>query len=213
MIFLLNLQWLPLRTKGGVRSFTKFNFMKKLISILAAMLVTAAIASAETGGGEALLESIEMSEALSSKAMVEPLDETLYDEVLTHVNDYVAYLNATGVPVSATKVNQWMAMNKGFFTNQQLTTISEKLTKLDEENYNTLLMVEYKDPTISLVLSIVFGCLGVDRFYIGKIGAGVGKLLTAGGLGIWWLIDIFCIQDATRDVNYEELNEFLAMLK
>lgn len=187
--------------------------MKKLISILAAMLVSAAIASAETSGGEALLESIEMSEALSSKAMVEPLDETLYDEVLTHVNDYVAYLNATGVPVSATKVNQWMAMNKGFFTNQQLMTISEKLTKLDEENYNTLLMVEYKDPTISLVLSVVFGYLGVDRFYIGKIGAGVGKLLTAGGLGIWWLIDIFCIQDATRDVNYEELNEFLAMLK
>ena len=158
--------------------------MKKFLSILAAILVTAAIASAETSGGEALLESIEMSEALSSKAMVEPLDETLYDDVLTHVNDYVAYLNATGVPVSATKVNQWMAMNKGFFTNQQLTAISEKLTKLDEENYNTLLMVEYKDPTISLVLSIVFGYLGVDRFYIGKIGAGVGKLLTAGGLGI-----------------------------
>ena len=80
--------------------------MKKFLSILAAILVTAAIASAETSGGEALLESIEMSEALSSKAMVEPLDETLYDEVLTHVNDYVAYLNATGVPVSATKVNQ-----------------------------------------------------------------------------------------------------------
>ena len=32
--------------------------MKKFLSILAAILVTAAIASAETSGGEALLESI-----------------------------------------------------------------------------------------------------------------------------------------------------------
>lgn len=187
--------------------------MKKFISILAAILVTAAIASAETSGGEAMLESIEMSEALSSKAVVAPLDESLYDEVLTHVNDYVAYLNATGVPISATKVNQWMVMNKKFFTNQHLISISEELTRLDEENYGNLLLVEYKDPTVSLLLSIFLGGLGVDRFYIGNVGAGIGKLLTAGGLGVWWLIDIFCIQDATKKANYNELNEFLALIQ
>lgn len=106
-----------------------------------------------------------------------------------------------------------MAMNKKFFTNQQLMSISETLAGLDEENYQNLVLVDYKDPTVSLILSIFLGTLGVDRFYIGKIGAGVGKLLTFGGLGVWWLIDIFCIQDATKDVNYEEFNEFLALLQ
>ncbi|MBO8479906.1 MAG: TM2 domain-containing protein [Bacteroidetes bacterium] len=106
-----------------------------------------------------------------------------------------------------------MAMNKKFFTNQQLMSISETLSGLDEENYQNLVLVDYKDPTVSLILSIFVGTLGVDRFYIGKIGAGVGKLLTFGGLGVWWLIDIFCIQDATKDVNYEEFNEFLALLQ
>jgi len=39
------------------------------------------------------------------------------------------------------------------------------------------------------LLSLFLGELGVDRFYVGKIGTGVAKLLTAGGCGVWWLID------------------------
>ena len=39
------------------------------------------------------------------------------------------------------------------------------------------------------LLSIFLGYLGVDRFYVGKIGTGILKLITGGGCGIWWLID------------------------
>jgi len=39
------------------------------------------------------------------------------------------------------------------------------------------------------LLSLFLGELGVDRFYVGKIGTGVVKLLTLGGCGVWWLID------------------------
>lgn len=44
-----------------------------------------------------------------------------------------------------------------------------------------------------LVMSIIFGALGVDRFIMGKIGTGILKLITFGGLGIWWLVDIILI--------------------
>lgn len=43
------------------------------------------------------------------------------------------------------------------------------------------------------LLSLFLGVLGVDRFYLGKIGSGVAKLLTFGGLGIWYLIDLIVI--------------------
>lgn len=47
-----------------------------------------------------------------------------------------------------------------------------------------------KDKTTALILSILLGTLGVDRFYLGYTGMGVLKLLTGGCFGILWIIDI-----------------------
>ena len=44
-----------------------------------------------------------------------------------------------------------------------------------------------------MILSILVGGLGVDRFYLGYTGLGILKLLTGGVLGILWLIDIIRI--------------------
>jgi TM2 domain-containing membrane protein YozV len=35
----------------------------------------------------------------------------------------------------------------------------------------------------------VLGYIGADRFYRGEVALGVIKLLTVGGLGLWYLID------------------------
>jgi TM2 domain-containing membrane protein YozV len=46
---------------------------------------------------------------------------------------------------------------------------------------------------ITLIMSIIFGTIGVDRFIMGHVGLGILKLITAGGLGIWWLVDLILI--------------------
>lgn len=43
------------------------------------------------------------------------------------------------------------------------------------------------------LLSLFLGLFGIDRFYLGKVGTGILKLLTFGGIGIWAVIDLAII--------------------
>lgn len=59
---------------------------------------------------------------------------------------------------------------------------------------------------LTLIMSIFFGTLGVDRFIMGKVGTGILKLITFGGCGIWWLIDLILIATKHPFENVEWIN-------
>ncbi|CEG86853.1 TM2 domain-containing protein [Propionibacterium freudenreichii] len=62
--------------------------------------------------------------------------------------------------------------------------------------------VSDKNRTAALLLCIFLGGLGVHRFYAGKVGTGIVWLLTAGCLGIGWIVDIIMIATGSfRDIN------------
>ena len=47
-----------------------------------------------------------------------------------------------------------------------------------------------------------------EWFLLGDTGLGVLKLLTCGGCGIWWLIDLFTVQKKTRQYNYQKFIQY-----
>lgn len=64
-----------------------------------------------------------------------------------------------------------------------------------------------KSQLIALILAIFVGGLGIHRFYLGYTGIGIAQLLTAGGCGIWTLIDIIRIATGDlgpKDGSYDE---------
>ena len=101
------------------------------------------------------------------------------------------------------KVDMFMMMNNKYLPESQILFIRERLLAADESKEGLLHAIQFKDPMISLVLSLLTGQLGVDRFFIGDTGLGIGKLITCGGLGIWTIIDWFLIMNATREKNFE----------
>lgn len=50
-----------------------------------------------------------------------------------------------------------------------------------------------KNRTVTLLLCLFLGYLGIHRFYVGKTGTGILYLFTAGLAGIGILVDFFSI--------------------
>lgn len=111
--------------------------------------------------------------------------------------------------MDAQKVDMFMMSNAKYFESHQISMIRERLIMLDDSKWASISTIQYNDPTTSLLISIIGGSLGIDRFVIGDTVIGVGKLLTCGGFGIWTVIDWFMIQGATREKNMQKIQRFL----
>ena len=108
------------------------------------------------------------------------------------------------------QIDQLIMMHSSKLSPEYIEPIRERLVNMDYTQA-VILLGDLKDTTLVLILSILVGQLGIDRFFIGDIGMGVGKLVTFGGCGIWWLVDLCFIMDATRKRNSEKLLQSLSM--
>ena len=111
--------------------------------------------------------------------------------------------------MEAQKVDMFIITNAKFFHSHHVPAIREKLLNMDDSKWSIIQTLQFKDPTLILIVSLLGGALGIDRFIIGDTGLGVGKLLTCGGFGIWAIIDWFLIMDATRDKNMTKLQQIM----
>jgi hypothetical protein len=98
-------------------------------------------------------------------------------------------------PVDTFTLSAW-AKTKVIQPNTQVTDVETNRTFAASQIPGVFSDKEY---IIALLFSIFLGYLGIDRFYMGQVGMGIGKLLTGGGCGVWWLIDVILI--ATRSSN------------
>jgi TM2 domain-containing membrane protein YozV len=126
-------------------------------------------------------------------------------------------VSTTEVPAPAVNVDSkkeervrfWLSANANKLPESQLHVLKDKMMQMSDADLDRISYINFTDPTMMLIISIFFGMVGVDRFALGDIGLGVGKLLTCGGIYIWWIVDFFYIMDATKEKNMQKLNTVL----
>lgn len=117
--------------------------------------------------------------------------------------------------------NLFLMLLGGKISTEQKLMINDKLDNIDEKKFNNLSLIPFKNPLIAVVLGIVFGIFGVDRFYQGNIKLGVLKLviwlvgmltfLLFIGIFILWalyiyvLVDLFFVYKAVQNDNYQKI--------
>ena len=79
--------------------------------------------------------------------------------------------------------------------------IKKTLSPEDQLQFDMIYNSQKKDPSIALILGVLLGCLGVDRFYTADYLIGALKFVTIGGFFIWWIVDLFLIVNAANKRN------------
>ena len=104
-------------------------------------------------------------------------------------------------------LNTSCKVNTRYLTKCNVNSTTYCLGRREFSKYTTCKTVAGHKWSVALVLSILFGGFGVDRFYLGHWQEGVGKLFSFGGFGIWTLIDTILISIGylkPADVQYEQ---------
>lgn len=106
------------------------------------------------------------------------------------------------------KVDMFLMSNSDKLPAEMIPMIREKLLAADEDKYAVLCSMELQNPTVILILSLLLGSLGIDRFMLGDIGMGVLKLLTGGVCGILTIIDWFTVMKKAKQNNANKILQF-----
>ena len=91
------------------------------------------------------------------------------------------------------KAKVTLGINSNRPENSGVAPPSPTITGIAKQRYVESNRSTGKDWLTTFLFSFFLGHLGVDRFYTGRVGLGLGKVLTCGGCGIWALIDLILL--------------------
>lgn len=103
------------------------------------------------------------------------------------------------------KIDFYLLSNHGKFPEEKLGFLKNRLHTVSDERLDLLTTLKLKNPALILVVSLLLGIFGVDRFLLGDTGLAVFKLLTLGGFGFFFIIDWFLVYRRAKDKNYNKV--------
>lgn len=113
------------------------------------------------------------------------------------------------IKMDSQKVDMYLMSHAKYFESHQIGLVRDMLINADDSRMLHVQSISLKDPTTTIIVSLLAGSLGIDRFMLGDTGMGIGKLLTCGGLGIWTIVDWFMVMGRAREINFQSISRAL----
>ena len=163
-------------------------------------------------------ENKNLSEAEEEEEEIDnDADNTNEQQVENRVDEDITPINDVKVLSKDELVKNFLSEHENYFPELKIKHINAKLQKLSEEDLRELNFLSLHNPKRMTILSVGLGLLGVDRMVIGKTGTGVLKLFSfffgiVPGI-IWWIVDIFKIEELTQQCNFEKLMQELSYIQ
>lgn len=101
-------------------------------------------------------------------------------------------------------VNAFMLAKGDWFAPEKADAIKSQLMGASDSYFKAAVAADYRDPEMMLIWALA----GIDRFFLDDTLMGVLKVVTGGGLGIWWIIDLFSIKKRTFEYNFNLISTF-----
>lgn len=96
---------------------------------------------------------------------------------------------------------KYLTEKRKYFTEKDYKELELIIENLDSQAFENVMNTDLKNPIVMIIISILLGNIGVDRFILGDGKLGVLKLVTSGGFFVWWIIDIFTTSKRTKERN------------
>lgn len=91
----------------------------------------------------------------------------------------------------------------------EIMEITKDLNDSKKMIFQTQYSSERKDRGTAVILALFM----YDRIWLGDTGIGILKLVSFGGCGIWWLVDLFSAGSRCDDYNRQKAQEIAAALR
>lgn len=123
--------------------------------------------------------------------------QTKFETELSNSNVLTAISFQQLPEFNKTKTKKNSAFQSTVLKNKEASRINPEIipSKNSKASTNSQVLVsEYgSSQLIALLLCVFFGVIGIHRFYLGYPGIAIIQILTFGGCGIWWLVDLIRI--------------------
>lgn len=149
----------------------------------------------------ATVSTINEEKILNNKTEITEINNENNNPVATVNENFVASTTNDLNVYTSQQTNNWYSspVQKNSNTQNDSKTIVKQSTTNTESTASENTKSSDKSWLAAFLLCLFFGSWGIHRFYLGYTWQGIVQLLTAGGLGIWTLIDF--IRIITRDLQ------------